>query len=226
MVILNVYYSQHGCVFHQLSGKYIVNNVIITTIYILWFFNIVKLACIYRYCNPLVAFSGVSGESIVEKGEIVNMATIGIADMCEDSTSDGAPTINIINEEERELLDEEERELLDEDDDEEQDEIDDRETPTHENRRVFERNDSGTSFSSLISQTSTNTKPCIQGPRYKLINDGDIPICRLNHTRTIVSKIMNSRYLRRWELHKIYLDKTEICSATVSWFVYKEVNRP
>ena len=218
MVILNVYYSQHGCVFHQLSGKYIVNNVIITTIYILWFFNIVKLACIYRYCNPLVAFSGVSGESIVEKGEIVNMATIGIADMCEDSTSDGAPTINIINEEERELLDE--------DDDEEQDEIDDRETPTHENRRVFERNDSGTSFSSLISQTSTNTKPCIQGPRYKLINDGDIPICRLNHTRTIVSKIMNSRYLRRWELHKIYLDKTEICSATVSWFVYKEVNRP
>jgi hypothetical protein len=173
-----------------------------------------------------VAFSGVSGESIVEKGEIVNMATIGIADMCEDSTSDGAPTINIINEEERELLDEEERELLDEDDDEEQDEIDDRETPTHENRRVFERNDSGTSFSSLISQTSTNTKPCIQGPRYKLINDGDIPICRLNHTRTIVSKIMNSRYLRRWELHKIYLDKTEICSATVSWFVYKEVNRP
>ena len=142
------------------------------------------------------------------------MATIGIADMCEDSTSDGAPTINIINEEERELLDEEERELLDEDDDEEQDEIDDCETPTHENRRVFERNDSGTSFSSLISQTSTNTKPCIQGPRYKLINDGDIPICRLNHTRTIVSKIMNSRYLRRWELHKIYLDKTEICSAT------------
>lgn len=140
----------------------------------------------------------------MENGEILNMATIGIADVCEDSTSDDAPTINIVNEEERDLIEE--------DDEEEQDD-NDCETHTHENRRIFERNDSGTSFSSLISQTSNNTRP-IQGPRYKLINEGDILICRLNHTRTIVSKIMNSRYLRRWELHKIYLDKTEICSAT------------
>lgn len=157
-----------------------------------------------------MAFSGVSGENIGEKGEIVNMATIGLADVCEDSTADDAPTIEIPN-------DEEEREIVNEDD-EDPDE-DNFESPARENRRIFERNDSGTSFCSLISQNSINTKP-IQGPRYKLINEGDIPICRLNHTRTIVSKIMNSRYLRRWEVHKIYLDKTEICSATVSRFVY------
>lgn len=153
-----------------------------------------------------MAFSGVTGENIVEKGEIVNMATIGIADVCEDSTADDAPTINVSND------DEEERDTVEDDDDDDQEDEDCEITPL-ENRRIFERNDSGTSFSSLISQNSVNTKP-IQGPRYKLINEGDIPICRLNHTRTIVSKIMNSRYLRRWEVHKIYLDKTEICSAT------------
>lgn len=149
-----------------------------------------------------MAFSGVSGENIGEKGEIVNMATIGIAGVCEDSIADDAPEIDIAN-------DEIETEIVNEDEDNEEN----FDSPALENRRIFERNDSGTSFCSLMSQNSINTKP-IQGPRFKLINEGDIPICRLNHTRTIVSKIMNSRYLRRWEVHKIYLDKTEICSAT------------
>lgn len=158
-----------------------------------------------------MAFSGVSGENIGEKGEIVNMATIGIAGVCEDSIADDAPEIDIAN-------DEIETEIVNEDEDNEEN----FDSPALENRRIFERNDSGTSFCSLMSQNSINTKP-IQGPRFKLINEGDIPICRLNHTRTIVSKIMNSRYLRRWEVHKIYLDKTEICSATVSWFVYAQI---
>ena len=52
--------------------------------------------------------------------------------------------------------------------------------------------------------------------RYKLINEGDILICRLNHTRTIVSKIMNSKYLRRWESHRIILGQNDISSTMVS----------
>ena len=52
--------------------------------------------------------------------------------------------------------------------------------------------------------------------RYKLINEGDIQICRLNHTRTIVSKIMNSKYLRRWESHRIVLGQNDIASSMVS----------
>lgn len=58
-----------------------------------------------------------------------------------------------------------------------------------------------------------------QGPRHKLITEADVQVCRLNHTRTIVSKIMNSRYLRRWESHKIVLDDNEMRSATPIGFM-------
>ena len=51
--------------------------------------------------------------------------------------------------------------------------------------------------------------------KHKLITEGELQICRLNHTRTIVSKIMNSKYLRRWESHRIILDNSEIRSNTV-----------
>jgi hypothetical protein len=53
------------------------------------------------------------------------------------------------------------------------------------------------------------------GVRCKLLHSGDIQLCRLNHTRTIVSKIMNSKYLRRWESHRLILDGAEIRSTTV-----------
>lgn len=53
------------------------------------------------------------------------------------------------------------------------------------------------------------------GPRYKLIVEGDIQLCRLNHTRTIVSKIMNSKYLRRWETHHLVLGQFAVSSVTV-----------
>ena len=61
---------------------------------------------------------------------------------------------------------------------------------------------------------SSKTLSC--GPKFKLINEGDIQVCRLNHTRTIVSKIMNSKYLRRWESHHLMLSESEIKSTTVS----------
>ncbi|XP_069113637.1 C-Maf-inducing protein-like [Argopecten irradians] len=79
------------------------------------------------------------------------------------------------------------------------------------------KNETGASSNSgnqPCSSPVTNISKPFSGPRFRLINEGDIQICRLNHTRTIVSKIMNSRYLRRWESHRIVLGKTEIHSAT------------
>ncbi|XP_064641803.1 C-Maf-inducing protein-like isoform X2 [Lineus longissimus] len=63
----------------------------------------------------------------------------------------------------------------------------------------------------------------LTGPKYKLIQDGDIQVCRLNHTRTIVSKIMNSKYLRRWESHHLQLDEADIRSATPSGFMENSI---
>lgn len=53
------------------------------------------------------------------------------------------------------------------------------------------------------------------GQRFKLLLEGDIQLCRLDHTRTVVSKIMNSKYLRRWESHHLNLGNSEIFSTTV-----------
>lgn len=61
--------------------------------------------------------------------------------------------------------------------------------------------------------------PTRVGPRCKLIHEGDIQVCRLNHTRTIISKIMNSKYLRRWEAHRIILGASEIISTTPYGFM-------
>jgi len=89
----------------------------------------------------------------------------------------------------------------------------------HGSGASLNRNESGASLNSLnlnvSSSPSISSKP-FAGPRYRLIHEGEIQICRLNHTRTIVSKIMNSRYLRRWESHKIILGTIDIRSITVS----------
>ena len=69
------------------------------------------------------------------------------------------------------------------------------------------------SQSTMPSSTKSGSP---SGPKFKLIHEGDIQVCRLNHTRTIVSKIMNSKYLRRWEAHHLILADSEILSSTVS----------
>ena len=69
---------------------------------------------------------------------------------------------------------------------------------------------------SKSSPSSPSCKSQQLGPKHKLISEADVQVCRLNHTRTIVSKIMNSRYLRRWESHRVVLEHNEIKSNTVS----------
>ncbi|PRD24075.1 UNVERIFIED_CONTAM: cmip [Trichonephila clavipes] len=51
-----------------------------------------------------------------------------------------------------------------------------------------------------------------QGPRFKLVYEGLVHVCRLNHTRTVISKLLSSRFLRRWEGHHVILDDTFITS--------------
>lgn len=157
----------------------------------------VKLACIYNYCRTGVVFSEVGVQRQREgtsTSRYCNMATI--EDVCEDNSSTDP---FITNEQVNGYL---------------QDSGDELTVETPPLPAPFIRNDSGTSLNS-VKLSSTSARP-FQGPRFKLIHEGDIQICRLNHTRTIVSKIMNSKYLRRWESHRIVLDKNEICSCTVS----------
>ena len=54
------------------------------------------------------------------------------------------------------------------------------------------------------------------GPKFKLIHEGDIQVCRLNHSRTLISKVLSSKFLRRWEAHHVYLGEFQMYSATVS----------
>lgn len=157
----------------------------------------IKLACIYNYCRTGVVFLEVGGKRQSEEtraDRYCNMATI--EDVCVESSSTD-PFIS--NDQVNGYL---------------QDSGDELTVETPPLPAPFIRNDSGASLNSL-KLSSISARP-FQGPRFKLINEGDIQICRLNHTRTIVSKIMNSKYLRRWESHRIVLDKNEIRSCTVS----------
>ncbi|XP_054164446.1 C-Maf-inducing protein-like [Oppia nitens] len=57
------------------------------------------------------------------------------------------------------------------------------------------------------------------GPKFKLIHEGDIQLCRLNHQRTVISKILSSKFLRRWESHHLYLTSVNITSKTPIGFL-------
>ncbi|KXJ22027.1 C-Maf-inducing protein [Exaiptasia diaphana] len=52
------------------------------------------------------------------------------------------------------------------------------------------------------------------GPKFKLLHEGDIQVCRLNHSRTLISKVLSSKFLRRWEAHHITLGDFQIYSST------------
>ncbi|XP_046661179.1 C-Maf-inducing protein-like [Homalodisca vitripennis] len=58
-----------------------------------------------------------------------------------------------------------------------------------------------------------------KGPRYKLLTEGDLQVCCLNHTRTVISKILSSKFLRRWESHRLYLNDACISSKTPMGFL-------
>ncbi|KFO21246.1 C-Maf-inducing protein [Fukomys damarensis] len=52
------------------------------------------------------------------------------------------------------------------------------------------------------------------GMRYKLLQEGDIQVCVIRHPRTFLSKILTSKFLRRWEPHHLTLADNSLASAT------------
>ncbi|KAK8775433.1 hypothetical protein V5799_031222, partial [Amblyomma americanum] len=65
---------------------------------------------------------------------------------------------------------------------------------------------------------------CAQGPKFKLTHEGDVQLCRLNHSRTVISKILSSKFLRRWETHKVLLGTSEMSSKMPSGFMEQPVS--
>ncbi|XP_075796113.1 C-Maf-inducing protein isoform X5 [Pelodiscus sinensis] len=54
------------------------------------------------------------------------------------------------------------------------------------------------------------------GMRYKLLQEGDIQVCVIRHPRTFLSKILSSKFLRRWEPHHLTLADNSLVSATAA----------
>ncbi|KMQ96464.1 c-maf-inducing isoform 1 [Lasius niger] len=79
----------------------------------------------------------------------------------------------------------------------------------------LERQSAGCS-SSASGSSSASPSPGPAGPRFKPLEEGDIQVCYLNHTRTLVRKILSSKFLRRWETHHLYLNDACLSSKTVS----------
>lgn len=75
------------------------------------------------------------------------------------------------------------------------------------------------------SNSCSNNNPFAAGPdadltkvarkQLRMIREVDVAVCHLNHTNTIISKILSSKYLRRWENHQIRLQDDCITSNTV-----------
>ncbi|XP_020288301.1 C-Maf-inducing protein-like [Pseudomyrmex gracilis] len=78
----------------------------------------------------------------------------------------------------------------------------------------LERQGAGYSSTSGSSSPSPSTVPI--GPRFKPLEEGDIQVCYLNQTRTLVKKILSSKFLRRWETHHICLNDAYLSSQTLT----------
>ncbi|KAJ3597029.1 hypothetical protein NHX12_003429 [Muraenolepis orangiensis] len=60
---------------------------------------------------------------------------------------------------------------------------------------------------------------CSSGMRYKLLQEGDIQVCVVKHPRTFLSKILTSKFLRRWEPHHLSLTESSLASATPTGYM-------
>ncbi|XP_072452056.1 C-Maf-inducing protein isoform X1 [Chiloscyllium punctatum] len=60
---------------------------------------------------------------------------------------------------------------------------------------------------------------CTNGMRYKLLQEGDIQVCVIRHPRTFLSKILTSKFLRRWEPHHLTLADNSLASATPAGYM-------
>ncbi|XP_077278288.1 C-Maf-inducing protein [Temnothorax americanus] len=85
----------------------------------------------------------------------------------------------------------------------------------------LERQSAGCSSASGSSSPSPSPGPA--GPRFKPLEEGDVQVCYLNQTRTLVKKILSSKFLRRWETHHLYLNDCCLSSKTLTGFLQQPV---
>jgi hypothetical protein len=68
----------------------------------------------------------------------------------------------------------------------------------------------------LNESSSLSSPPPVLHRRFlKLLSEGDIQLCRVTHSGTVIGKILSSKFLRRWETHHLYLNDAQISSKTV-----------
>ncbi|KAG8183975.1 hypothetical protein JTE90_007408 [Oedothorax gibbosus] len=82
---------------------------------------------------------------------------------------------------------------------------------------------------SVDSTSSSGSDPVLQnmrsphspqgGPRFKVVREGLVHVCHLNHTRTVISKLLSSRFLRRWEAHHVVLEESCVTSRHPGGFM-------
>ncbi|XP_018403192.1 PREDICTED: C-Maf-inducing protein-like [Cyphomyrmex costatus] len=77
--------------------------------------------------------------------------------------------------------------------------------------------------SSTSGSLSASPSPGLTGPRFKPLEEGDIQMCYLNHTETLVKKILSSKFLRRWETHHLYLNDACLSSKTLTGFLQQPI---
>lgn len=72
--------------------------------------------------------------------------------------------------------------------------------------------------SAETSSSNASEFSCSSQPKrfLKLLTEGDVQLCRMTHPGTVISKILSSKFLRRWETHHLYLNDAQISSKTVS----------
>ncbi|XP_063053753.1 LOW QUALITY PROTEIN: C-Maf-inducing protein [Engraulis encrasicolus] len=71
----------------------------------------------------------------------------------------------------------------------------------------------------LVAGPCRRTLHCSSGMRYKLLQEGDIQVCVIKHPRTFLSKILTSKFLRRWEPHHLTLTESSLVSATPTGYM-------
>lgn len=64
----------------------------------------------------------------------------------------------------------------------------------------------------IINNNNLNKK---SSQKFKMLLEGDVQVCKLPYSRNVISKILNSKLLRRWKTHRLILTESDIYSTTV-----------
>ncbi|XP_056272599.1 C-Maf-inducing protein [Pseudoliparis swirei] len=84
---------------------------------------------------------------------------------------------------------------------------------------MSEGNNNNTKLSAGGHPGKRSLHHCSGGMRYKLLHEGDIQVCVVKHPRTFLSKILTSKFLRRWEPHHLALTDSSLTSATPTGYM-------